>query len=299
MKRSTLIAAAAGFVAASTGVARAGGGCDGVSIGLSIGTAFRIGHRSHIWIGAGFPLWRSSWCDPYDGGWYDCGPRRYRSCYAPPRCDRGWSGGRYCAAEPVVVGAASIRLADRGTSRGEPGSARTADVQRASPAAVARATNPDTESAAWQALARGGDDAMERFGRVMARSTASGSAELGYAAAAAQAGQADRAAWAIRQAARNDRALGGVPKDTATRSAVTAALAGFESSATTRSARDHTVVVAALKAMAGDAEGAARAAESALAHGESAASVEALRRAIGVKSPSRLPSVPDTKLAAR
>lgn len=271
MKRA-MLAAAGLVIAASAGTAQAGGWCgDGWRIGLSIGTSFRIGDCGRIGIGIGVPLHSGR-------GWDDCGPvYRHRGYYGHRRsCDDGWSRGHgryYAAAEPVIIGGAYA------AARSESPSVQTfrndASVVRVATAAPAEVSPKEIEAKAWKALASGDAAAMELFGHVVSRSRTAGSAEYGYAVAAVQAGQVDRAAWAIRQASRVEGAMDGVPTDDATKTAVATVLARFESVREGVTPSDRATVVAALTSMSGAdpatpteqaaGESATRAAESAKA----------------------------------
>lgn len=139
-------------------------------------------------------------------------------------------------------------------------------------------THVTEEEWAWRSLARGDDDAMERFSRLVARGKGGAVAELGYAVCAAAAGQPDRAEWAARQAlAQDPKVIAKAPQVPGLREAVADALRRYE--ADTESARGtpgRAETVAVLKAVAGDDAGAARAAQAALKLGSHSAAVARL-----------------------
>ncbi|MFM9995508.1 MAG: hypothetical protein ACKVU4_06855 [Phycisphaerales bacterium] len=270
MKRA-MLAAAGLMIVASAGTAQAGGWCsDGWRIGLSIGTSFRIGDCGRIGIGIGVPLYR-------DRGWDDCGPGYYRGHRSSwrDRCDDGWSRGHgryYASADPVIIGGAYAAARNESPSvvtHRNDAAGRAATTRVANAARPIEPTPAELEVKAWKALADGDSAAMEMFGQLVSRSRTAGSAEYGYAVAAVQAGQVDRAAWAIRQASRVEGAIDGVPKDDATKAAVASVLARFDGAGESPgNPSDRAIVLAALKSMAGepmDAPGAAtdsRSAES-------------------------------------
>jgi hypothetical protein len=249
MKCLTMLAA--GAVAASAGSVQAGPGWGtGVSINISTGFRFGGGH------------FRGSFCEPV------------RSC-PPPVCVvpsrpivyRRWCEPVYVrpcppvvytepcvqVVRPVYVVPQPVYVTDY-----YPTQVQTF-VNAPTPVVTVPIRHVSEEEWAWRALAKGDVDAMERFGKLAAASDATATADAGYAVCAAAAGQIDRADWAAAQAlARDPDVARKLPDLPGLRDRIGAALRNYESLPQEKTAvRAQTVSF--LKALAGDAEGAARA----------------------------------------
>ncbi len=296
-------------VLAAAGAAQARGGPD---FGLAFSIGFPIGDCGFgaVSIGTGGWGWGGGYAAPYRGGYgggycgpsyprYDCGPRyadrgwrRWDDCgpvvvspryarryYASRYDDRDWRDGRYAYGE------------SRATASGEGVQTFTNQPSRVAQApAPAKTISPaEAEANAWKALAASDPAAMEQFARLVIRADATPSAAMGYAISAAGAGQPDRATWATREALKAGDPMAGVPSDGPTKAAVAAALERFEGVARPGT-RDRAVVVTALKAAAGDKPGAARALDAAIAYGEPGATLETIRKAVGVEAPAPAPT---------
>jgi hypothetical protein len=295
-------------VLAAAGAAQARGGPDfglAFSIGFPIGDcgfgAVSIGTGGWGWGGGGYyggspggycgPSYPRYDCGPryaHRGGrdWDDCrpvvvSPRYARRHYASRYDDRDWRDGRYAYGESRGTMPASGEGVQTFTNQ----SSRVAQA----PAAAKTFSPAEAEANAWKALAASDPAAMEQFSRLVIRADATPSAAMGYAISAAGAGQPDRAAWATREALKSGDPLAGIPSDGPTKAAVAAALERFEGVAKPGT-RDRAVVVAALKAAAGDKPGAARALDAAIAYGEPGATLETMRKAVGVEAPAPAPT---------
>lgn len=227
MTRTTIAAVTAVvLMAGAAAPARA----DGWSIGLSIGTAFRIGDCGWGSISVGIPIggYRHRYYDRYDycDTWpYYRTPRVCSPAYYRPVYERPYSS--YDRVETVHA---------------------SADESAPARVAPAPARRVETEADAWTALGANDPAAMAMFGRLVAQSRTAGTPEIGYAICAAQAGQLDRAEWAAGLAMRaSPDVWTKIPQDEAVKSAAAAALAMVHDDAR------HGQLAATLRKVAADA----------------------------------------------